>query len=129
LAWLDDFLFALGVMVALVPEGLPATMSVSLAVGVQRMAKRNALIKRLSAVETLGSANAICTDKTGTLTKGEMTVRKIWRPGQSLEVSGVGFEPQGFFTCGIAKIKLLKQLPANDKYYAQTERSEGRCGR
>ncbi len=84
-------------MVALVPEGLPATLSVSLAVGVQRMAKRNALIKRLSAVETLGSANAICTDKTGTLTKGEMTVRKIWRPGQSLEVSGVGFEPQGEF--------------------------------
>ncbi len=97
LDWLDDFLFALGVMVALVPEGLPATLSVSLAIGVQRMAKRNALIKRLSAVETLGSANTICTDKTGTLTKGEMTVRKIWRPGQSLAVSGVGFEPQGEF--------------------------------
>ena len=97
LGWLDDFLFALGVMVALVPEGLPATLSVSLAIGVQRMAKRNALIKRLSAVETLGSANVICTDKTGTLTKGEMTVRKIWRPGQSLAVSGVGFEPQGKF--------------------------------
>jgi potassium/sodium efflux P-type ATPase len=98
LAWLDDFLFALGVMVALVPEGLPETLSVSLAVGVQRMARRNALIKRLSAVETLGSANVICTDKTGTLTKGEMTVRKIWRPGQGLEVSGVGFEPQGDFS-------------------------------
>jgi magnesium-transporting ATPase (P-type) len=97
LSWLDDFLFALGVMVALVPEGLPATLSVSLAVGVQRMARRNALIKRLSAVETLGSANAICTDKTGTLTKGEMTVRKVWRPGQYLEVSGVGFEPRGEF--------------------------------
>lgn len=97
LAWLDDFLFALGVMVALVPEGLPATLSVSLAIGVQRMARRNALIKRLSAVETLGSANAICTDKTGTLTKGEMTVRKIWRPGQAFDVSGVGFEPRGEF--------------------------------
>ena len=97
LVWLDDFLFALGVMVALVPEGLPATLSVSLAIGVQRMARRNALIKRLSAVETLGSANVICTDKTGTLTKGEMTVRKIWRPGQALAVSGVGFEPRGEF--------------------------------
>ena len=109
LAWLDDFLFALGVMVALVPEGLPATMSVSLAVGVQRMARRNALIKRLSAVETLGSANAICTDKTGTLTKGEMTVRKIWRPGQSLEVSGVGFEPQGeFYPAGSQTVSGVK---------------------
>jgi len=98
LSWIEDFLFALGVMVAVVPEGLPATMSVSLAVGVQRMAKRNALIKRLSAVETLGSANVIATDKTGTLTKGEMTVREIWRPGQRMQVSGVGFEPEGGFS-------------------------------
>ena len=112
LDWLDDFLFALGVMVALVPEGLPATLSVSLAIGVQRMAKRNALIKRLSAVETLGSANAICTDKTGTLTKGEMTVRKIWRPGQSLEVSGVGFEPQGeFYSTVDETVSVVKATP------------------
>ena len=95
LSWIEDFLLALGVMVAVVPEGLPATMSMSLAVGVQRMARRNALIKRLSAVETLGSANYICTDKTGTLTKGEMTVRECWRPGQWVKVSGVGFEPKG----------------------------------
>jgi potassium/sodium efflux P-type ATPase len=98
LSWIEDFLFALGVMVAVVPEGLPATMSVSLAIGVQRMARRNALIKRLSAVETLGSANVIATDKTGTLTKGEMTVREIWRPGQLMQVSGVGFEPEGGFS-------------------------------
>ncbi len=97
LGWIEDFLFALGVMVAVVPEGLPATMSVSLAVGVQRMARRNALIKRLSAVETLGSTNDICTDKTGTLTKGEMTVREIWHPGQQVKVNGVGFEPRGEF--------------------------------
>ena len=97
LGWIEDFLFALGVMVAVVPEGLPATMSVSLAVGVQRMARHNALIKRLSAVETLGSTNDICTDKTGTLTKGEMTVREIWRPGQQVKVNGVGFEPRGEF--------------------------------
>ncbi|MDH7576925.1 MAG: cation-transporting P-type ATPase [Bacillota bacterium] len=95
LGWIEDFLFAMGVMVAMVPEGLPATMSVSLAVGVQRMARRNALIKRLSAVETLGSADVICTDKTGTLTKGEMTVREIWRPGERVAVTGVGYEPRG----------------------------------
>lgn len=95
LGWIEDFLFALGVMVAMVPEGLPATMSVSLAVGVQRMARRNALIKRLSAVETLGSATVICTDKTGTLTKGEMTVREIWRPGEGVIVTGAGYEPRG----------------------------------
>ncbi|MEW6191750.1 MAG: cation-transporting P-type ATPase [Bacillota bacterium] len=95
LGWIEGFLFALGVMVAMVPEGLPATLSVSLAVGVQRMARRNALIKRLSAVEALGSANVICTDKTGTLTKGEMTVREIWRPGERVLVAGAGYEPAG----------------------------------
>ncbi len=67
-------------MVALVPEGLPATLSVALAIGVQRMAKENALIKKLMGVETLGSTNVICTDKTGTLTKAEMTVKRDVRP-------------------------------------------------
>ena len=73
LDWVGALLFALGVMVALVPEGLPATLSVALSVGVQRMAKAKALIKNLGAVETLGSTNVIATDKTGTLTKAEMT--------------------------------------------------------
>jgi P-type Ca2+ transporter type 2C len=97
LTWVGALLFALGVMVALVPEGLPATLSVALAVGVQRMARQNALIKKLSAVETLGSTNVICTDKTGTLTKAEMTVKEIWLPGVPLEVTGAGYEPQGEF--------------------------------
>ena len=97
LQWVGALLFALGVMVALVPEGLPATLSVALAVGVQRMARQNALIKKLSAVETLGSTNVICTDKTGTLTKAEMTVKEIWLPGMPLEVSGAGYEPAGEF--------------------------------
>jgi calcium-translocating P-type ATPase len=92
---LASFVFALGVMVALVPEGLPATMSVSLAIGVRRMARRRALVKRLLAVESLGSTTVICTDKTGTLTKAEMTVTRVWASGVTHEVSGVGYAPDG----------------------------------
>jgi P-type Ca2+ transporter type 2C len=94
-ALVDSFVFALGVMVALVPEGLPATLSVSLAIGVRRMARQNALIKRLSAVETLGSTTVICTDKTGTLTKAEMTVQAVWAAGRNHAVTGVGYAPDG----------------------------------
>jgi magnesium-transporting ATPase (P-type) len=82
-------------MVALVPEGLPATMSVSLAVAVRRMARRHALIKRLTAVEALGSTTVICTDKTGTLTKAEMTVQAVWESGRDHGVTGVGYTPDG----------------------------------
>ena len=90
-----SFVFALGVMVALVPEGLPATMSVSLAVAVRRMARRHAVIKRLTAVEALGSTTVICTDKTGTLTKAEMTVQAVWESGRDHGVTGVGYAPDG----------------------------------
>ncbi len=93
--FVDAFLYALGVMVALVPEGLPAVLSVSLAVGVQRMAAAQALIKRLSSVEALGSTTVICTDKTGTLTAGEMTAVSVWCPERSFSVSGVGYAPVG----------------------------------
>jgi len=93
--FVEAFLYALGVMVALVPEGLPAVMSVSLAIGVQRMAADRALIKRLSSVETLGSTTVICTDKTGTLTAGEMTARVVWAAGREFEVTGVGYAPVG----------------------------------
>ncbi|HZC41987.1 MAG TPA: cation-transporting P-type ATPase [Streptosporangiaceae bacterium] len=89
------FVFALGVMVALVPEGLPATLSVSLAIGVRRMARRHALIKRLAAVEALGSTTVICTDKTGTLTKAEMTVQQAWASGRTHAVTGTGYAPDG----------------------------------
>jgi calcium-translocating P-type ATPase len=91
----DAFIFAMGVMVAFVPEGLPATLSVSLAIGVRRMARRNALIKKLSAVEALGSTTVICIDKTGTLTKAEMTVQAVWASGNSHAVTGVGYAPEG----------------------------------
>ncbi|MGI5466605.1 cation-translocating P-type ATPase [Streptomyces sp. CA-132043] len=89
------FVFALGVMVAMVPEGLPATLSVSLAIGVRRMARRQALIKQLLAVEALGSTTVICTDKTGTLTQAEMTVTRLWVRGSVHPVTGVGYAPVG----------------------------------
>ncbi len=91
----ESFLFAMGMIVAFVPEGLLPTVSLSLAMGVQRMARRNVLIKRLSAVETLGCTTVICTDKTGTLTQNEMTVRVLWVAGRRLSVTGVGYAPEG----------------------------------
>jgi len=100
LDWVGALLFALGVMVALVPEGLPATLSVALSVGVQRMARAKALIKNLAGVETLGSTNVIATDKTGTLTKAEMTLKVIWADGDDIEVTGAGYAPEGDFVVG-----------------------------
>jgi Ca2+-transporting ATPase len=91
----DAFVFSLGVMVALVPEGLPATLSASLAFGVRRMARRNALVKRLLSVEALGSVTVICTDKTGTLTSDEMTTQVVWESGRSHAITGRGYAPDG----------------------------------
>jgi magnesium-transporting ATPase (P-type) len=89
------FIFAVGMVVAFVPEGLLPTVTLALAMGVQRMIKRHAFIKRLSSVETLGSTTVICTDKTGTLTQNEMTVRALWCAGRRLTVTGVGYDPAG----------------------------------
>lgn len=91
----EGFIFALGMIVAFVPEGLLPTVTLALAMGMQRMARRHALIKRLSAVETLGCTSVICTDKTGTLTQNEMTVRNIWCSTGEFTVSGVGYAPEG----------------------------------
>jgi Ca2+-transporting ATPase len=97
-SFIEMLIFGIALAVAVVPEALPAVVTISLALGVQRMVKRNALIRRLPAVETLGSTSVICSDKTGTLTKDEMTVRRVFVGGKLLEVSGAGYEPQGQFS-------------------------------
>ncbi len=89
----DGFLFAIGVTVALVPEGLLPTVTLSLAMGAQRMARRNALVRRLEAVETLGSATFVCTDKTGTLTMNEMSVVGVWTPAGEFGIAANGYDP------------------------------------
>jgi magnesium-transporting ATPase (P-type) len=91
----ERFLFAIGVIVANVPEGLLPTVTLSLALATQRMARRNAIVRRLSAVETLGETTVICTDKTGTLTENQMTVTRVWMPSGELDVDGVGYAPEG----------------------------------
>ncbi len=91
----EMFLAAVGLAVAAIPEGLPAIMTITLAIGVERMARRHAIIRRLPAVETLGSVGVICSDKTGTLTRNEMTVRSVATSHHLFEVSGAGYRPEG----------------------------------
>ncbi|MFW6309110.1 MAG: cation-translocating P-type ATPase [bacterium] len=88
-------IYGLGIAVAVVPQALPMQVTVALSQGVNRLADRNAVVKKLSSVETLGSTNVICTDKTGTLTKNEMTVKKVWFDGHEYEITGLGYEPEG----------------------------------
>ncbi|RIL06688.1 MAG: haloacid dehalogenase [Proteobacteria bacterium] len=98
LSFAEVFMLAISQMVSMVPEGLPVAMTIALAVGVQRMARRGAIVRQLAAVETLGSTTVICTDKTGTLTRNEMTAIRVWLPaGRSVAVSGVGYAPDGGF--------------------------------
>ena len=96
--FIEMLVFGIALAVAVVPEALTAVVTISLAIGVQRLVKRRALMRRLPAVETLGSTSVICSDKTGTLTKDEMTARKLYVAGQLLEVSGAGYEPHGQFS-------------------------------
>lgn len=97
IGWMEMFFLAVAAGVSAIPEGLPAVVTVVLAVGMQTMARRNAIVRRLVAVETLGSATVICSDKTGTLTLSQMTVQRIYCAGKWIEVSGEGYVPKGEF--------------------------------
>lgn len=129
------FTFAIGLMVANVPEGLLPTVTLALAASAKKMVNKNALIKRLSSVETLGSTTIICTDKTGTLTKNEMTVRKIWVPDKLIDVTGAGYKPEGDFIfdtqpvthIDLREIKLLMRAASfcNDAKLIPPNQKEG----
>jgi len=130
-SWIDLFLAVVALSVAMIPEGLPAVLTITLAIGVTRMAKRNAIIRRLPAVETLGSTTIICSDKTGTLTRNEMTVQQLWARGENFEVSGIGYAPKGEVQQGgktvdshknAALVELLRAgLLCNDSILKQDE--------
>ena len=132
------FMVAVSLAIAAVPEGLPAVVTISLAMGMSEMVKRHALIRRLASVETLGSATVICSDKTGTLTQNKMTVTRVWADGKMIEVTGDGYNPTGDFYLDGKKID-LKDYPAaldtlwagvlnNDSELKQVTDEEGQTG-
>lgn len=103
----DSLIFAIALAVGAIPEGLPAVVTIALAIGVQRMAKRKAIIRKLPAVETLGSTTVICTDKTGTLTRNEMTVNELWTYQHNIQLTGVGYNLTGGFMLNGVEIGIL----------------------
>ena len=110
LGWLEAFLLAIGIIVAVIPEGLPATVTLSLAMAGQRLAQRGVWVKKLSVIETLGTVSTICTDKSGTLTQNQMTVREVWVGGRRLSVSGIGYDPKGSFSPSPSGLPLAGDL-------------------
>ena len=125
----EMLIFGIALAVAVVPEALPAVVTISLAIGVQRMVKRHALMRRLQAVETLGSTSVICSDKTGTLTKDEMTIRKVYVAGQMVDVTGTGYDPSGDFLHEGTRIE--PHVPLLDLFVAAALASDARvvCSR
>jgi magnesium-transporting ATPase (P-type) len=118
----DGLFFMIAVIIDLVPEGLQITVTLALAIASLQMARRNVVVKRLASVETLGSATVICSDKTGTITTGQMTVRKVWLDGVFLDVTGTGFDPEGRILLGSHRVtggdredlKILCEIAALD---------------
>lgn len=118
----EMFMAAVGIAVAAIPEGLPAVMTITLAIGVTRMAGRNAIIRRLPAVETLGSVSVICSDKTGTLTRNELTVQQVAAADADWDVGGIGYRPDGAFSRGGREID-----PREDAVLAEIIRAGVLC--
>ena len=126
---IEMLIFGIALAVAVVPEALPAVVTISLAIGVQRMVKRHALMRRLPAVETLGSTSVICSDKTGTLTKDEMTAIRVYAAGHTINVSGAGYEPHGEFSSdgkpvqpdGALALLLRSVVLASDAHMARND--------
>ena len=112
--FLDTLILVIALAVSAFPEGFPVVLTTSLSAGAHRMAKHNAIVNRMSIIETLGETTVICTDKTGTITKGEMTVKKIFEDNRLIDVSGTGYEGNGDFLINNQKIEIKKEKVLND---------------